>query len=326
MRTSFSTCQHALNFGRYLCNVSGSGKTRLLLEGLCIHWGIYLTCLRDRLSIGSNDLALKLSAIKKDPKFESTISAVSDRSSALGRNSAVVQRHICAVLLSRLLVLDLYLSLLPHRPWTKGADGLYKMRWLMLQVDPALIQSEHGPSSDIFVDLSNIITEKNPGMNYLTASLDELLEKLIPQREELGSVKSPTVIPSPESFYVVIDEAQSASTDCPDAFRGGARQAVDWSRPRPLLREVVLDFFEPLQSVKAFIIPTGTNVSQTHLVRAIESTLLKQNSHQSVRPTAGLDRPRAVIEYVQPYLPLALANSNIGRLLLERIYRWLHGR
>ncbi|KAL1701239.1 hypothetical protein EV121DRAFT_171845, partial [Schizophyllum commune] len=104
-----SACQQALNSCRYLCNVSGSGKTRLLLEGLCAHWGLYLTCLRDPLSIGSDDLPQKLSDITNDSAFEPTISTAHDRSSALARNSSVVQRHIYAVLLSRLLILQRFI-------------------------------------------------------------------------------------------------------------------------------------------------------------------------------------------------------------------------
>ncbi|KAL1719917.1 hypothetical protein EV715DRAFT_162445, partial [Schizophyllum commune] len=306
----------------YLCNVSGSGKTRLLLEGLCLHWGLYFTCLRDPLSIGSDDLPRKLSDITNDPFFEPAISAAQDAPSALGRNTAAVQQHIYAVLLSRLLILRRYISVLPKRDLTEDEQKSYRRRWLRLQVDPALFKGRHDLSSDIFVDLSNIIAEKSPSLGYLASYVSKTVQSLIPSRVS-ASACAPSIIPT---LYVVIDEAQSASSECSDAFRAGLEKGVNWSVPRPLLREVVLRFFKPLEHVRAFIIPTGTNVSQTQLVQAIESTLLKPNSHQSVRPTAGLDRPRAVIDFVHPYLPPTLAGSDTGLLLLERIYRWLHGR
>ncbi|KAL1661326.1 hypothetical protein GGG16DRAFT_60492 [Schizophyllum commune] len=76
----------------------------------------------------------------------------------------------------------------------------------------------------------------------------------------------------------------------------------------------------------AFIVPTGTNVNQTQLVRAIQSTLLKPSAHQSVRLTSALDTPDAVMKFVVPFLPPKLYNSETGERLLERMYRWLHGR
>ncbi|KAJ3743224.1 hypothetical protein DFH05DRAFT_1544335 [Lentinula detonsa] len=44
-------------------NTSGSGKTRMILEHLCTHWGIYLTC-HEESRIGSSDLVYAISAMK----------------------------------------------------------------------------------------------------------------------------------------------------------------------------------------------------------------------------------------------------------------------
>jgi hypothetical protein len=55
---------------RLFVNTSGSGKTRLLLEGLCKHWGFYFTCVREREELGSRDLGQALENIGKEPTFE----------------------------------------------------------------------------------------------------------------------------------------------------------------------------------------------------------------------------------------------------------------
>jgi hypothetical protein len=39
-----------------LFNARGSGKTRLILDGLCHHWGFYFTASRDGAGIGSGDV------------------------------------------------------------------------------------------------------------------------------------------------------------------------------------------------------------------------------------------------------------------------------
>ncbi|KAF9075340.1 hypothetical protein BDP27DRAFT_1399168 [Rhodocollybia butyracea] len=63
----FSTNTHKI----YM-NTSGSGKTRTVLEHLCAHWGLYLTCHRDS-RIGSLDIEYAIRNIESHKLFQSTL-------------------------------------------------------------------------------------------------------------------------------------------------------------------------------------------------------------------------------------------------------------
>ncbi|KAJ4492271.1 hypothetical protein C8R41DRAFT_920037 [Lentinula lateritia] len=68
---------HIIN--RFLVNTSGTGKTKLLFEGLCLHWGFYLTCAVDTFFLGAGDLPSVVNEISWDsswtPRLPSSSSA-----------------------------------------------------------------------------------------------------------------------------------------------------------------------------------------------------------------------------------------------------------
>ena len=51
---------------RFVCNTSGSGKTRRLLEGLTKSWGLYFVAARDNNGVGVNDLEAALGDVGVD--------------------------------------------------------------------------------------------------------------------------------------------------------------------------------------------------------------------------------------------------------------------
>src|SRR5262245_4874940 len=72
-----------------LVNTFGSGKTRLVLEGLCHHWGFYFVVKPDSAGIGSSDvyqIIEKLHRIKRYSQAEDDWKKV--------KNPAVIQHMI----------------------------------------------------------------------------------------------------------------------------------------------------------------------------------------------------------------------------------------
>jgi hypothetical protein len=123
-----------------LINTSGSGKTRILLEGLCHRWGFYYTCL-DGDGIGSNDLANALKAFQSTAGFSDIPdTAPPDEDTVILRekqirNGLLASQYIQAVTLSRLLLFHAYLEALCDAD--VSITNEHKRRWLYLQVTPS---------------------------------------------------------------------------------------------------------------------------------------------------------------------------------------------
>ncbi|GAW09678.1 hypothetical protein LENED_011856 [Lentinula edodes] len=80
----------------FLVNTSGTGKTKLLFEGLCLHWGFYLTCAVDTFFLGAGDLPSVVNEISWDsswtPRLPSSSSA--NYTSSLQTNLRLTYRAI----------------------------------------------------------------------------------------------------------------------------------------------------------------------------------------------------------------------------------------
>ena len=84
---------------RVVFNTSGSGKTRLLVEGLCQYWGFYFT--PDRYPrLGSTDFSLSLSNVELYVEggnvFSPIINSPNSGAPFLALNRAIAQMtHLC---------------------------------------------------------------------------------------------------------------------------------------------------------------------------------------------------------------------------------------
>ncbi|KAG6872713.1 hypothetical protein C0995_007280 [Termitomyces sp. Mi166 len=121
-----------------LLNTAGAGKSRLVLEGLCINWGFYITCGTNDSQlfneVGSSDIRqiisdqygyLRAMGLKKTIKTNETLSI----------NNDCAERCFQATLCARLLVFVSYLRALSTRP-DKLRDA--KKIWMLLQTRTAL--------------------------------------------------------------------------------------------------------------------------------------------------------------------------------------------
>jgi hypothetical protein len=96
-------------FSSYLINTSGSGKTRILFEGLWKHWGLYFTCAKEQV-LGSQDMSHVLENLSSELNFMENLPTASDPGQALAHSRNTAQRRFRQILTARLLVLLMFLD------------------------------------------------------------------------------------------------------------------------------------------------------------------------------------------------------------------------
>lgn len=174
---------------RFLFNVSGAGKSRLSLEGLCEHWGIYLTCeSTSNFPSGSRDFTVATDILQE----MGTWNADSD---TIKRNAAAAADRVFAMILcARIFILN---QLLNHTPSETDVRAVRK-RWVLLQIMPAHRRFH----DDIFVEVLRSLRYAD------TDTMRELFQDTVSQftsnRKDLFPVEDLSGGP----FFLVIDEAQ----------------------------------------------------------------------------------------------------------------------
>ncbi|KAI3621027.1 hypothetical protein WG66_013389 [Moniliophthora roreri] len=303
-----------------LINVSGSGKTRIVLEGLLRHWGFYFVCRDDGTMIGSRDFANALDDISKHPKFTKDLRSISFVSQdsfwpALSNNRQIAATRFCEVILARLVIFNHFLhsmELQTQQGCLQDASSYIK-KWLYLQLYPG---SLHPDYEDVFASLASLFS----------GTLDSELEAETVRVRDSVRQKLGRQTGRPH-FYIVIDEAQEAASSFPDAFV--STKNVDF---RPILREVVLHWTNLLKShaKKHYIsfIVTGTGVSVKHLNEVFGSASYKHSSHRffASSATGAFDSREEQESYVAQYVPPEVLNTDSGRKLMDRMWHWLRGR
>ncbi|KAJ4465595.1 hypothetical protein C8R41DRAFT_737635, partial [Lentinula lateritia] len=115
-------------------NTSGTGKTKLLLEGLCLHWGFYMTCAINSFNLGAADFPLAVSNIDRNSTWTAYLPSTSSANhvSLLQTNIRLVYRAVSEVLPTRLLIFRMYLEVCAKQ----GFCLQQRQRWLELQIFP----------------------------------------------------------------------------------------------------------------------------------------------------------------------------------------------
>ncbi|KAI3621029.1 hypothetical protein WG66_013387 [Moniliophthora roreri] len=305
-----------------LINVSGSGKTRIVLEGLSRNWGFYFVCQDDGTFIGSKDLVNALhDKVPNDPNFTKDLRTVNldfgseDFKGALKINRLIANVRFSEVLLARLTIFNQFLQSMEIHMQQHGQGDMsqYIQRWLHLQLYPNILHSDY---NDVFSSLTEALASDSP----------ELLEKEI--KRARNSVRQKLAKHSGRRhFYIVIDEAQEASSLHSYSFISA--RSVEW---RPVLRELVFDWTTHLnshtQDLYTSFVVTGTGVSVQGLTEAVSSASLKHHSHTFAKSSAtgAFDLREQQESYVARYVPVEILNTDSGRRLLDRMWHWLRGR
>jgi len=96
-----------------ICNTSGSGKTRRMLEGLTKYWGFYLVAIPNTNGVGVRDLEEALNQVAQDSEWVSDLENIDVRERAAQGvvNSQIASKHLRKVLAARIVVFRLFLQL-----------------------------------------------------------------------------------------------------------------------------------------------------------------------------------------------------------------------
>ena len=276
---------------RIFLNASGSGKTRILLEGLLKHWGLYLVCAKSRAaSVGLRDLPDMIEKLPHWAGFNQHYAP---------SNEVIAQRTLVRIFASRLYILSEYLALWQDRG---GKDeALVRQYWVLAQVQT---------TNDMFKTLATRL--KDFSNNFVS----ELLE---------GSARSIRKTVTNKSVFIVIDEAQSAAAALSGAFQSKKLPEAT----RPVLSEILRECIpvqEALGSSRTTVIISGTGINYDTIVSVVESNITKSTGLNVTTFTGRFDRETQGA-YIRKYLFAETTHSpDLQMKVIERAWRLLSGR
>ncbi|KAJ3884538.1 hypothetical protein GG344DRAFT_83873 [Lentinula edodes] len=290
----FSSSNHT-----FLVNTSGTGKTRLLLEGLCFHWGFYLTCAIDASSLGAADFPSVLNDVNWDHSWTSCLPPISDSNhpSLLQGNRRLVYRAVSEALLARFIVFKMFLEVC----FKQGFCLEQRQHWLELQIFPTNIT----PSYDSFSMIKYEITRA-------CLSDEELDEAMLHLMEEIQSIWE---MPGGDFFYIAVDEVNVASRMHEEAFE-------DQRGRYPILKEILRSLRRRMGQLPVKFVVSGTIIPEAHF----QSTIGEWDDFRWCSETGSFNDPDEHRRYITKFLPPKFAISVPGQALLDRMWQWLRGR
>jgi hypothetical protein len=190
---------------RLLINTSGSGKSRILLEGLCRHWGFYFVAVGSSI-VGSSDFYATFSTINAARDYSLARNLKGIDPLAFPHMGNTTERRLLQLLLSRLLLLNLFIEVAKCSP-TGLQQKEHRRLWTLLQVHPEIIKGHF--CGDIFADLTGRLrhTTSENLMNLVKEAHTKLCDLLAAPNGEL-------------TLFTVLDEVQEALTLCMGACVG----------------------------------------------------------------------------------------------------------
>jgi len=280
---------HIVRFFRLLINTSGSGKSRILLEGLCRHWGFYFVAVGSSI-VGSSD-------------FFATFSTI-DAARYYTENTT--ERRLLQLLLSRLLLLNLFIEVAKCSP-TGLQQKEHRRLWTLLQVHPEIIKGHF--CGDIFADLTRCLrhTTSENLRNLIMEAQTKLCDLLAVPNGEL-------------TLFTVLDEVQKALTLCT-----GDYQSNDRETPRPLLQETCR-VWSTLLGSKFPLILSGTGFNYRIFDEILGSSHVKAQPYVRLHDIGAFDDARSQAAYIQQYFPPMFFQTPAWTAFLSRAWAWLRGR
>ncbi|KAF9416857.1 hypothetical protein BGZ76_004592, partial [Entomortierella beljakovae] len=212
--------------------VSGCGKTRSVIEVLCLQWGFYLNA-SDK-DLGSDDLSHMTNSIMEKTKQE------------LGRgtNTTFARSMTKIIFLSRIMILQFCLSI-------PGCQETFNSQsWAILQICPHIF-------NDVFIEVFKILASKL--QDYTSAEYDLTLivqKRLHSLREQLVALNYPN-FSHRTPLRLVIDEAQIIGDQGNNQFES----LYSEKELRPMLSPVLHGFRRVGSREELSIIYCGTGLS-----------------------------------------------------------------
>ncbi|CCA75362.1 hypothetical protein PIIN_09346 [Serendipita indica DSM 11827] len=270
-----------------LCNTSGSGKTRVLLDGLSNRWGFYLTAEPSLDHIGSSDLGYMIDRMSGKAGWASGVfDGVSNRrvtQSKSQTNEKIAKLGVSRILFARWSILKVFLEV------AKQVHGSLppniKESWLLFQI--------LSPTSDVFRQF----------IDSCLAGVDT--DQQIP-RIHLFDDESTL-------FYYVLDQIQEAE----HALMGCFSDSSGLQRG-----SLLLPLVQRLLDDNHHVILSGVSFSLDHLPTATTSQVQWHIHHQM----DDLSDPNRQEAYIRRYLPETFLASDVGRELVKRMWESCRGR
>ncbi|KAH8096747.1 hypothetical protein DFH11DRAFT_1679529 [Phellopilus nigrolimitatus] len=292
----------------FVCNTSGSGKTRILLEGLCRHWGLYFVCSQSTDHVGSSDLPETIrenGAIASTHDWSGELPSPEDSTFSYRKatNERIARRRLSQVLLARLLLFDRFLRIAYEHKI--GRTSKAKWLWTLIQVDPLILEG------DICKKLTGIL--HSASMEFLSYEIAIMQSQIAAHDRDDATL---------DNLFYVLDEAQVASCLHEKAFISSNDRKM-----RPILREIIASF-QAITSNAKFVV-SGTGLSVDVVSEAVASAVMKTDTgFKSVFPSGdfGSDDGTKQLEYIRRYLPSKFLSSPSGEDLIRRLAFWLRGR
>ncbi|KAF8517282.1 hypothetical protein BU17DRAFT_91994 [Hysterangium stoloniferum] len=286
----------------HLFGVSGSGKTRLSLDGLCWNWGLYISCKNTGgPASGSSDFNVAAKVLQTMSTWNT------GDSDGHSKNAKSADRVFAMLLFARVFVLK---QLVKYLHFNTDAT-VARRRSVLAQALPPRSSQE---GDDLFVTILRTI--RHADTNIMITSINSMLKQFMNKRKDLF----------PAGFaplFVVIDEAQVAADHLKEYFRSDTGSDL-----RPILREMYR-FFWHSDEIFSGIILSGTGLSMQVVKDTVGSLSAKRTDKfaQSVVFTdiGHFTRGDSSQEdYIRRYLTLSENDSD--RRLLKRMVYWFSGR
>ena len=304
-----------------LVNTSGSGKTRLLLEGLCQSWGFYFTSFVDSSLLGSGDIQNAIqTTIPHDSHFHPVLPAATSREyqSIVSRNEAVAERVFKRVFLARALLFDLFIDAMPKAADTTPA-GDYRRKWLLLQLQPSIL---HAKIWDPFDDLAHKLSAwPDTRLNKMTKKVLRRIRSALSRRGAVTASGRGAGASVP--LYCVVDEAQFAATQHTAAF---CSTHPNDTAPRPILRPLVQTISALTLGYGVFVVLAGTGLSQSSVDATMASAVMKESRYRWCYDTGAFEGWEGMSGWVRRFVPDWVFEGPAGDRLKERMGYWLSGR
>jgi hypothetical protein len=302
---------------RVLINTSGSGKTRLLLEGLCRRWGFYFVAKPDSAGTGSRDLWQIISEfdnlqdytrarIKQEENPKTT--------AAIKHMQETAKRGFAQLLLARFLLLNL---LVREAKNVRGGlkEKVHRRLWVLLQAQPVSVFGKDF-DFDVFTEFARLLRP---------ADLSELHDRIRAQYRKLSFLLTKVYNPATGQFeapplFLVADEAQITTT-----LRYGQFFSEDNSSKRSVLREIWLSWTSVLDDQQMRIVLAGTGIELQTLVDTLASPALKPERYQIWSDIGAFEDSGSQAEYIKKYIPANWTDERWAEFLI-RAWAWFRGR
>ncbi|KAF9280639.1 hypothetical protein BGZ74_002557, partial [Mortierella antarctica] len=273
--------------------VSGCGKTRSVIELLCLQWGFYFNAAKK--DLGSNDLS----------QLAESLDIKTMEEQGPRQNTAFARNMTLVLFLSRLLVLKYCLQVPDCRQTFSSAS------WAVLQVCPHMFK-------DVFSELFSILYDRLEGLAIFESALRPIVrDEFLSVRESLAAHGYPN-FSTETKLRLVVDEAQILSDKGSTIFQSSFLEAD----PRPITGS----------AGELTIIYCGTGLSIRTLHWALSSGEGVKEAQSEMFPYfefpgwTGRDSIQSYIERVMDHLPDKESKNMIGSLLPPAATAMLHER